>query len=306
MALLNSFGTQWGLLHDHMGRQFFVAASATYTIGGQSYAASDNNDGRSPERALLTIAAALALTTASAGDVVVLLPGAHSVAASLAMSKAGVMLTGLPGSNRRPLRSNTSITISASDEIINITAANIEICHLDIIPITAKNAIDFSSAASYLYIHDCYIDLNTPAVNIATQGIVALGAATGVIIDDCYFLADGAQGVAIDATGAINSMLRRCYFVVNAGTWAAAVLTGAATRLFVEACIFLCTGTAMTVGIDGTGMTGASGVIMMNNRFSSLVTKGVDNYDAGEAELSENYDAGVGATDGGVLVVAIT
>ena len=40
--------------------------------------------------------------------------------------------------------------------------------------------------------------------------------------------------------------------------------------------------------------------------FGVTVTVPVDNFDAAEAVLSENYDFGVGATDGGVLVVAIT
>lgn len=307
MGFLNQFGTILGTLPLNMGRQFFVAPSATYTLGGRSFVASDGNDGLSPERALLTVAAALTLTTASAGDMVVLLPGAHTATASLAMSKAGVILTGIPSTRGKMFHHGTSLTTSASDEVINITAAAIEICHLDIVGVTTKVAVDFSSAANRLHVHDCFIDMTVPAVNTGTKGIAALGAASEVLIEDCYFLSDGAQGVAIDATAITASVIRRNYIVNNAGTWAAGCLTGAATaNVIFEANIFYCSGTAMTVGVDGTGATIASGVAFVNNRFGSLVTKGVDNYDAGEAELSENYDFGVGATDGGVLVVAIT
>ena len=65
-------------------------------------------------------------------------------------------------------------------------------------------------------------------------------------------------------------------------------------------------GTALTVGVNGTGATIASGVQCVDNRFGSLVTVPVDNFDAGECELAENYHLGVGGTDGGVLIVVIT
>lgn len=306
MGTLNSFGTIAGTLPAFMGRQFFVAPSASYTIGGRTYVASDGNDGLSPERALLTVAAALALTTASAGDMVVLLPGDHTATASLAMSKAGVTLTGIPGMRSRPIASNTSLTVSASDEIINVTAADVEICNLRIIPITAKTGIDASAAANRLYLHDLYFDLTTPAVNTGTVGFASIGANSQVLIEDCYALSDGAQGPALTLTGTLNSIVRNCTIQNNAGSWAVGVLCGAATKVLMHDCLFVSTGTAMTAGVSGTGATGASGCIFMNNRFSSLVTVGIDNFDAGEAELSENYDAGVGATDGGVLIVAIT
>jgi hypothetical protein len=296
-----------GQIYDHIGRTFFVAPSASYTIGGKACVASDGNDGLSPDRAFLTVAAALSATAASVGDVVVLLPGAHTAAASLAMSKAGITLMGLSRGARQPLGQHTTLTTTADDEVINVTAADCKILDLGIIGVTTKAAVNFSSAAHRLQVAGCYFDMATAAVNTGTVGLDATGAASGVLIEDNYFLSDGAQGVAIDVTAITASIVRRNYIVNNAGTWAAAVSAGAATaNVLFEANIFLCTGTAMTVGVDGTGATIASGVIFMNNRFSSLVTKGVDNFDAGEAELSENYDAGVGGTDGGVLVVAIT
>ena len=62
----------------------------------------------------------------------------------------------------------------------------------------------------------------------------------------------------------------------------------------------------MVVGVNGTGATLASGVLVSYCHFGSLVTKGVDVFDAGEAELAENYAAGVGSADGGALITAIT
>lgn len=297
-----------GILYQHIGRTFFVAPSASYTIGSRTYTASDGNDGLSPDKALLTVAQALTLTTANAGDVVVLLPGAHTASASLAMSKAGVTLTGLPRGMQGGVNQQTSLTTSATaDQIINVTAANIEIAHLSIIPITAAAAIDFTAAGDQLYIHDCYFDLETPAVNVATIGVDAVGAASNLVIRDCVFVSDGAQGAAIDLTGTINAIVERCKLIGTAGTWAAAITTGAATTgAIISQCMCYSHGTAITAGVDGTGATIAAGVHVEYCTFGNLVTVSVDNFDAGEATLVEVYKAGVGATDGGTKVTAIT
>jgi hypothetical protein len=78
-----------------MGKTIFVAPSASYTVGGNAYSASDDNDGLSPERAKLTISGAITNATANAGDVIALLPGTHTSAAA-ALSKAGLTFVGLP------------------------------------------------------------------------------------------------------------------------------------------------------------------------------------------------------------------
>jgi hypothetical protein len=308
VAYITRYGTLHGQIPQTGGRIFWVAPAAQYTVVGNTYAASDNNDGLSPERALLTLAQAITNATANVGDVIVLLPGAHSWATSVALNKAGLTIWGLPGGAGNPLYKRVSITTTATaDQIINVTAADVEIAHLSVIPITAAAGIDFSAAANNLYIHDCHFDLQTPAVNIATLGIDALGAAGKVAIERCYFESDGAQGVGIDMTATVDSLVQDCIFVNSAGTWAAAISTGAATdRCVIRRNYFQCTGTAMTTGIDGTGASLAQGVLISDNRFGSLVTVPIDGFDATEAEISENYDFGVGATDGGVLVVAIT
>jgi len=136
---------------------------------------------------------------------------------------------------------------------------------------------------------------------------VTLGAADDLLIDGCTFVSDGAQGNAIVATAAIRSAIKNCLIYNTAGTWASAILCGAATTgLYIVDNIITSYGTALTAGVNGTGATIASGVQCVRNQFGSLVTVPVDNFDAGECELSENYQLGVGATDGGALIVAIT
>ena len=298
----------WAKIPETTGRVFWVAPSAQYTYAGQTYPASDNNDGLHPKRAMLTLDAAIGRCAANVGDVIVMLPGTHTYSASVAADVAGITIMGLPGGRGNPKLKKTSITISATDQIMNVTAANIEVAHINFIPITTAAAIDLSAAANQFYCHDCSFDLYTPAANTGTIGIDALGAASFVVIEDCHFISDGAQGPGVDVTALVDGIVRNCIFEINgSGTWAAAVTCGAATtRVRIDGCSFLDWNGTITAGIDGTGATIANGVHVQNCRFGVTVTVPVDNFDAAEATLSENYDSGVGATDGGVLVVAIT
>lgn len=244
------------------------------------------------------------------GDAIVCLPGTHTIStASLAMSKAGVKIIGPEAWFGRPVYMPSAILTSeiTADEIANVTAPDVGFIGLTIRPITAGVGIDFSSAASGFLVDQCHVDLYTPAVNIATVGLKALGAASHGTIRNCKMVADGAQGDAIIVTALVDSLVEGNLIYNTAGTWASAVLCGAGTTgvWFIKN-TFDSYGTALTAGINGTGATIANGVKCEDNRFGSLVTVGIDNFDAGECAISQNYDFGVGATDGGVLIVAIT
>lgn len=243
------------------------------------------------------------------GDAIVLMPGTHTVStASLAMSKSGVKIFGPEAWMGRKVSMPTAIltTTVTGDEIANVTAPDCGIIGVTIRPITASDAIDLSAAADGFLLEDCHVDMYTPAVNVATIGIT-LAAATDIIIRGCTFVSDGAQGNAIVATGAITSYIENCTIYNTAGTWASAILCGAATTgLFIVGNRILSYGTALTAGVNGTGATVASGVQCIQNMFGSLVTVPVDNFDAGECELAENVHLGVGATDGGAPITAIT
>jgi hypothetical protein len=109
------------------------------------------------------------------------------------------------------------------------------------------------------------------------------------------------------ATALLDSVIEDCDFSLSGGTWASVIIAAAATdRLLIRGCTFTCAGTAITVGINGTGATLATGVAVNDCRFSSLVTVPVDGFSAAECELSMNYDSGIGAADGGALITAIT
>ncbi len=314
MSALTRYGDFWGRIPETAGHIYWVSPADTYPVAGRTYSASDGNDGLDPRRALRSINQALDnLVAADAGDVIVCLPGTHTpqnaagTATSLAMDTAGVTLMGLPSGRGNFVRPKTIIAAVTGDQNCNVTAADIEIAHLRFIPITADSAIDLTADADRLYIHDCSFDMATPAANTGTIGIDAIGAASHVLVDNCYFECDGAQGNAIVATGLLDSVIQNCVIMQSAGTWAAVMLVGAATdRLIIRDCDFMVSNGTMTSGISGVGATIASGVSIMRCYFSSSTTVTIEAFDAGEADIAENYVAGIGGTDGGVLIVAIT
>jgi hypothetical protein len=307
MSWPDNYGRLWGQIPSTAGQVFWVAPSASYTVNGQSYQASDDNDGLAPERALVTVDRAWNLVTADVGDVIVLLPGTHSPAASIAADVAGVTMTGLPGGAGNYLYQKTTIAAVTGDQNINVTAADIEIAYLHWIPVTADSAIDLSAAADRLHIHHCSFDMITAAANVGTMGIDAIGAASNVLIDHCYFECDAAQGPGITAGGLLDSVIEDCDFSQTSGTWAAAITQAAGgRRLIIRRCLFHVGNGTMTVGILGTTGGEVSMAQIDNCIFADSVTNAVDTYDAGDCEIVECYQSGLGATDGGVLITATT
>src|SRR3990167_4407049 len=98
MGYLTKYGSLWGQIPQTPGQVFWVAPGASYTVDGIAYTASDGNDGLSPTRAVLTVDYAIGLNTAKVGDAIVLLPGAHTSAATITVDVAGITITGMPGS----------------------------------------------------------------------------------------------------------------------------------------------------------------------------------------------------------------
>lgn len=289
MGYVTKYGTIWGAIPQTAGRVFWVAPSASYTVEGRAYPASDQNDGLSPERALLTLAQAVTNATASVGDVIVLLPGAHSWSASAALSKAGLTVMGLPSGKGHPMRQRASITTSAADEIINITAADIELAYLHIIPVTAQRGIDITDVGR-IYIHDCSIDLtpqtaSTSTIGISTTTSAALGASQ-VVIENVYTTSFGGQGPGLALGDCMNSEVIGCTFRLYGNTaWADAITIGTGARdVIVQECRFLSgSGTAITDTIDLAANTDDAAVQWIRNYRSA--SAGVPNA-AADADIT--------------------
>lgn len=233
MGYITKYGDFWGLTPYTAGRLFWVAPAASYTVEGRTYSASDANDGLSPERALLTLDYAVGLTTANVGDTIVLLPGAHSYAATVAVDVAGITITGLPGSPpmhgsrmpggfKRPL---TSIVNTATAGIIlTVSVDDVEISWINFLPVAAGGrGIYLAPGADRTYIHDCALSM------IATAATSTYGIALGTL-----------------ATGTnIHTVIRNCYFEsgLTAANGAAVVMIGTAYGLSIEHSTFENTGT---------------------------------------------------------------
>lgn len=221
---LTEFGKVLGSLPVSYGRTYFVAPSASYTVNGKPASASDGNDGLHPTRALRTINRAWELVTANAGDVIVLLPGTHNpqnsagTATSVAANVAGVTMTGLPfmgvgrANSRMPLQGmkrRTIVTSTFADELVNVTAADIEISylHFTVPTVTAQQAIDIAAGGHRAHIHDCTFSMETGSTETALMGIEVIGAADQVAIDHCHFYIENNTGPAIRVSGAATNLL---------------------------------------------------------------------------------------------------
>lgn len=245
MSYFNKFGGIWGQIPVTAGRIFWVSPGDTYTVEGRTYTASDNNDGLSPERALRTIDYTVGLTTASAGDVIVLLPGAHSSAATITLDIAGITITGVPGAtpipgshmNGGPARNRCSVTNTATAGFIfTVSADDVEIAWIDLIPVAAGGRGIYAQAgADRLFVHDCTFSMIAAAAT-STYGVALGTVATGVnedtVIRNCYFQSgssaqSGANGGGVVAINTVYGLsIENCTFI-NKGTaaWAIAVQT---------------------------------------------------------------------------------
>jgi hypothetical protein len=229
MGFITRYGSFWGSIPETSGRIFWVGPSATYTVEGRSYTASDNNDGLSPERALLTLDYAVGLCTANVGDVIVMLPGAHSYSSAVAADVAGITITGIPNTNTRdnphmPMGGKRRVatvvnTASAAvtSAIITVTAADVEIANLTFLPVAAGGqGIQVRDGCARCYIHDCTFAMVATA-SVTTYGIhaplaSALTTCEDVLISHCYFVSgtaggSGANGAGVAALGTVYNMV---------------------------------------------------------------------------------------------------
>lgn len=220
MGYITKYGSFWGMLPQTSGNVFWVAPSDSYVVEGRTYSASDNNDGLSPERALRTIDRAFdsGYAQANVGDVVVLLPGTHTVTTgTVTLDIAGVTITGIPGAGRTDAdrstgggaRCRTTVTTSVAAGNIFTMHANgddVEIAWIHFELITQGDGIVIPLGADRPFIHDCTFSCVGTAS--ATSECIhfsssTTGSVSNATIRNCYFLISGNQGPAIRALGTV-------------------------------------------------------------------------------------------------------
>ena len=298
------------------GNVYYVAPSASYTVEGIAYTASDGNDGKDMRRAKLTLDNAVDACTAGAGDVIVLLPGAHSWGAVQTVDIAGITITGVPrgtpsGVNVRGAavgRNLTTITSSTANTVIAVTAANTEIAYLHIIPVTAQAGIDIAGAN--IYIHDCTFDMATPAESTSTFGISVTAAVSLLRVANCTVNNDGSQGPWIDdsaGTATITvteSVIENC-LISHSGTsaWASTMtFASGAEGVIIRDIDFMGTsGGVITLCVDLSGNT-ADGAVMIA-RCAVPASTALETVTAtSDVQLLNNYIATIDGGTGGTLM----
>ncbi len=310
MALLTKYGTQWGAIPQTAGNEFWVAPSASYSVGANSYSASDNNDGASPERAVLTLAQAISNATAGNGDIINLLPGTHTSASNVAISKAGLTFIGIHPASRlgpfvrpNPLASKVNWTSTFAGNAVTVTAADTTFIGINCIPVTARTFCGFSAAAARFSVVDCALTMSA-AASTSTKGFVASGAADlASFINLSVLNSIGAQGPCLDLTGCTHFVVDKPTVLVDTGSWAVDEQMGAGSQGLIRDGHWNCSGTAMTIGIDGTGVAVAKAVVIQGNQVGVSPGAGfVKNFTSTYAEVGFNYIATIGAGTGGTLV----
>lgn len=175
---------------------------------------SSGYDGKTPDRPKATISQAVALCTASKGDVVFVMPGhaeTISGATSLVVDKIGVSIIGLGTGTLRP-----TLTFSATDSIVSITHASVTLQNLLLISDIDNlvTGISLGANADGCTLHN--IEIRDGAANKEFLIAVAIAAGcTDVTVRGFAFhgLAGGATG-CIEAAGAadrfqlLNSFIR--------------------------------------------------------------------------------------------------
>ena len=334
MSFLTRYGTVYGDIPQQFGRIFYVSPATTYYIDGKQCTASDSaNDGLAPDRALATISRALVLAAISqrdgsaisnTGEVIMLLPGTHTVTATINVSLAGVTIWGVSSDESsfpRFGRGRTIVTSTGTnDELFNITASNVELGFFTLRPTSGFSAVSFqtTSAIDNLYLHDLVFDMMTPEASLDTRGLDFGNRAGGTGIArtligstvagnvygtaTCYaerllFLERGAQGEAVHVA--------TCHFHIKdsrlhnvAGTWASAFIVATGSLGLLENVLFTRNGTISAQLVGFAGNSTANSIAVINCRFDGATADIVGLTSVANAVTS--YEP----TSGGTLSVA--
>jgi hypothetical protein len=174
--------------------------------------------------------------------------------------------------------------------------------------VTARTAVGFSAAAARMSVIDCSVTLSA-AASTSTKGFVASAGADLVSFVNCYFLNTiGAQGPAIDLTACTHFRVEKCTFLVDTGSWAVAGQLGAgSTGDFIEV-DFINKGTAMTIGIDGTGVAAAAAIYARNCfcTVSPAATNMFKGFTSTDIATVNCYIATISTGTGGTLINTTT
>lgn len=240
------------------------------------------------------------------GDKILGLPGSFSVATALTVDCAGLRIQGPPV--RTPRRSALTMTDGVG-KMFTVSADDVEIAHMKIVPYSADEAISISNGADGGFIHDVFYSTVGVTANTATEFVNAAATVSDWHVKDCYFLVSGLQGdcftwttatrwvvedcivhtmtasyasVFTLATNCVGNIVRRCYFTGDADGTFTNIFTGATNenkQLLVADCI-----------VDGTALATATAI---ETGFGTTT----------DIEIVNCYQTGDATTEGGTLIL---
>lgn len=239
------------------GNIFFVDSNAD--AGG---------NGLSPEGAVRTLAAAIALATANNGDVIYLMEGhaeTISAAAGIALSKAGVSIIGLGHGSIRP-----TFTWSATDSTMTITGANVLLKNV-ITKVSIDEVVSMISVSAAGVTLDGVDFVETTSAQ-AIQWLLTTNAADQLTIKNCRHIQATAAGSAqkwIQLVGTDHTRIVDNTFIIlgNAST-SSHLISGSTAVVNCEIARNLCLFTGATITIVINLVTGSTGIIS-DNRLGS-------------------------------------
>jgi hypothetical protein len=338
MPRLTDWGGVFGYPPFHLGRTYYIAPAADYTVNGNSYRASNDNSGLKPTEAIRDINRFVALATADVGDLAILLPGTHTVTATQVIDKAGLTILGVPetyfGAAPGFHAIRTTLTIrDTADELLDIRSSNTKIGFLRLQAAVDQSTISFQTTAALdgLHFFHLWIDMGVNgAYNIRTRGIdfgnraggntfarqgtVARNPATA-FLENIYFETAGAAGAALHIASA-SVKARNLHFHNTAGTWASPLIVATAyDNCTIEDSLWSTSGT-MTVAMSGPTLqnatTVADGILVTNCRITNnlgTAATAFDGFGPDGMSIAENYVCGqpaVSQQNGGALITMIT
>lgn len=323
MPYLTRYGTQFGALPMSVGNVFFVAPSASYTVAGRAYPASDDNDGLSPERALLTISKAITNAAANAGDVIALLPGTHTSNAA-ALSKAGLIFVGLPYYPQASVGGyygwQPPVTVTGSTaSAIAITAADNSFYNIRFLPVTQQLTVSMTTAAHRTKFTHCMIDNTGVTGHANTRGVIVTTAnlPRGVVFSGCVFKDASVTtscGAALNLAASVDFLLKNCIIykdgqIASGTAWTTAVIVESGCTGTIADCDVIISevSVGITKVVTGAALAGA-GVLHAIRNTMTVNTGGLllDDFAAADVDLCNNYVATVAGGTGGTLITAST
>jgi hypothetical protein len=269
------------------GNIFFVDSGAA--AGG---------NGLSPDGAVTTLAAAIALATANNGDVIYLLEGhteTIATAAGIALSKAGVTIIGLGHGSLRP-----TFTWSATDSTMTITGANVVLKNV-ITKVSIDEVVSMISVSAAGVTLDGVDFVETTSAQ-AIQWLLTTNAADQLTIKNCRHIQATAAAAAqkwIQLVGTDHTRIIDNTFIIlgNAST-SSHLISGSTAVVNCEIARNLCLFTGATITIVINLVTTSTGIIS-DNRIGSGTSVATAAAITGDAcYMFQNYWADTVAASG--------